>query len=98
MFGGYFKSAPRAESGHGTAVRAESGLPITHGACLRLVAEMSDPPVLRIGIDTGQSGHPSDPHYLDQYDDWSKGTPRQLPTVRADIEAAAVARIALVPQ
>lgn len=97
LFGGFFEAEPHEEGGDGSAIRAEDGLPVTHGACLRMAVELSDPPVGRITLDTGQSGHPRDPHWMDQYADWSNGTPPKLPTARAEVEAATVARIELLP-
>jgi penicillin amidase len=97
LFGGFFTSEAHEEPGDSTAVRAEAGLPVTYGACLRMIVELSDPPVARLTLDTGQSGHPRNPHYMDQYEDWSKGAPRKLPTVRSEVESAARERIELLP-
>lgn len=97
LFGGYFEGPPREQSGDGSTVRAEGGVPVKHGACLRMLVELSDPPVGRFTIDTGESGHPNDEHWMDQYEDWNVGTPRVLPTRRSDVEAAARSRIELLP-
>jgi penicillin amidase len=97
IFGSFFEGPVHEEPGDDATVRAEGGLPIRHGACLRMLVELSDPPVGRFTLDTGQSGHPRTEHWLDQYEDWSRGTPRKLPTVRAEVEAAARARLELLP-
>lgn len=97
VFGGYFKGEEHEQAGSGSTVRAEGGLPVRHGSCLRMLVELSDPPVGRLTLDTGQSGHPSNPHWMDMYEDWNQATPRKLPTVRAEVEAAARERVTLLP-
>ncbi len=97
IFGSYFVSPKHEESGDSSTIRAETGLPIQGGACLRMIVEMSSPPVARMTLDTGQSGNPSDPHYMDQYDAWSKGAPPNFPTARVDVEAVTQKRLELLP-
>jgi len=97
VVGGYFRGDAHVVPGSGSTVRAESGMPVRSGSCLRMLVEMSDPPVGRFTLDTGQSGHPSDPHWMDMFDDWDAVAPRKLPTVRAEVEAATRARIDLLP-
>jgi penicillin G amidase len=97
LVGGYFDGEPHEEGGHGSVPYAEDGLPVKHGPCLRMLAELSDPPVARFTIDTGQSGNPSDPHWMDQYPDWAKGAPRVVSTVRSEVEASAQGRVELLP-
>jgi hypothetical protein len=50
--GGFFTGSVSEQSGHGNTVRAESGLPVDHGAALRMVVELSTPPRARFTIDT----------------------------------------------
>ncbi len=97
VLGGYFKGASHEVSGSGSTIRAESGLPVKSGSCLRMMVELSDPPVGRFTLDTGQSGHPSSTHWMDMHEDWDKVTPRKLPTQRSEVEAAAKQRVELLP-
>ncbi|MBL8956593.1 MAG: penicillin acylase family protein [Myxococcaceae bacterium] len=97
IIGGYFRGRPHEVPGSGSTVRAESGLPVRSGSCLRMLVEMSDPPVGRFTLDTGQSGHPSNDHWMDMFGDWDAVTPRRLPTVRAEVEAVTRARVELLP-
>ncbi len=65
---------------------------VVHGATVRTVGEMSEPPTFRSVIPGGQSGHPLSPHYTDQFDAWRAGE-------LLDIESRprGDARIRLVP-
>jgi penicillin amidase len=45
----------------------------TVGASMRFVADMSDPEAAEFILASGQSGHPSSPHYADQTALWQKG-------------------------
>ncbi|MCA2978557.1 MAG: penicillin acylase family protein [Myxococcaceae bacterium] len=97
VIGGFFTSPRSEQAGHASAVRAESGLPVDHGAALRMVVELSDPPRARFTIDTGQSGAPKDPHALDQFPAWSDGTPTPMPLRRADVEREARGTLVFTP-
>ncbi len=46
---------------------------VSHGATVRAVAEMSDPPQVFSVIPGGQSGHPLSEHYCDQFSAWLGG-------------------------
>ncbi len=97
VVGGYFRGDEHVVPGSGSTVRAESGMPVKSGSCLRMLVEMSDPPVGRFTLDTGQSGHPSNPHWQDMYADWDAVNPRKLPTVRSEVEAVTQERVELLP-
>jgi penicillin amidase len=97
LIGGWFSSEPVEEPGEGNAVRAEDGLPVRWGAALRLVAEMTDPPTVRVVLPGGNSGHPGDPHWLDQQPLWHAGQPFAIPVARPSVEAAAEGHLRLVP-
>jgi penicillin G amidase len=89
VIGGLFQTSEREEAGSGSAPRAESvdfdkGLRVRSGAGLRLVAEMTDPPAVRMINDSGNSGHFGHRHLEDQADAWSRGAPRILSFRRGD--------------
>lgn len=97
VVGGFFTGPITEQSGHGNTIRAESGLPVDHGAAMRMVVELSSPPRARFTIDTGQSGAPKEPHALDQFPAWTSGTPTPLPMTRAELDAEAEGAFVLLP-
>jgi penicillin amidase len=97
VIGGWFATEPVAERGHRTAIRSERGLPVTHGSALRMVAELTTPPTVRIVIDTGQSGHPGHAHWEDQAPLWRAGKPFRIPIARDEVERAATGKLVLLP-
>jgi penicillin amidase len=97
LVGGFFRAPTFEVPGDSSAIRAEGGLPVEWGSALRMVVELSDPPKGRVVIDTGQSGHPREPHFFDQFADWNAIHPVALPIARADVEAVTEARIQLLP-
>lgn len=103
VIGGLFETAAREEAGQSNTPRAERGDPanhfrVTNGAGLRLLAEMSDPPVVRMVNDSGQSGHFGHRHLEDQYPLWSKGEPRVLLLDKSDVEANNDGMMDILPQ
>jgi penicillin G amidase len=51
------------------------------------------------GVNTlGQSGHPTSPHFRDQFPLWLAGEQHPLPFTRAAVDAAAAATLRLVPR
>ncbi|MDX2010742.1 MAG: penicillin acylase family protein [Myxococcaceae bacterium] len=98
LVGGFFASAKSEQPGHGNTVRAESGLPVDHGAAMRMVVELSNPPRARFTLDTGQSGAPKEPHAFDQFDAWNRGAPSAMPMRREDVERDAGGRVVLTPR
>jgi penicillin G amidase len=98
LVGGFFASPKSEQPGHGNTVRAESGLPVDHGAAMRMVVELTNPPRARFTIDTGQSGAPKEPHAFDQFDAWNAGRPTAIPMTREAIEREAEGRVVLVPK
>ncbi len=84
----------------GARRRDASGLPITsvqHGASLRLVADCADPDASLAILPGGQAGHPFDPHYSDQIDEYLAGQMRAVRWSEAAIEAACASRLVLAP-
>ncbi len=97
-----FETAAREEAGQNNTPRAERGDPnnhfrVTNGAGLRLIAEMSDPPVVRMINDSGQSGHFGHRHLEDQYPLWSKGEPRVLWLGKEEVEAQSDGMMDILP-
>lgn len=97
VIGGFFTSKRTEQPGHGTTIRAESGLPVDHGSAMRMVVELSTPPRARFTIETGQSGAPKEPHAMDQFQAWNEGRPSPIPTARADVEAELEGYVVLAP-
>jgi penicillin amidase len=98
-----FKTPAVEEPGCSTCPRAESGRQstneaITNGAVLRIAAEMSDPPVIRIINDTGASGHYGHRHAMDANPLWSSGDPLVLARDKDDVEATVEGRVNLLPK
>lgn len=86
VIGSLFSTTPRPQSGCRTCLRSERGTPITNGAGMRIVAEMSSPPRVRLIIDGGQSGHYGHRHLEDQLPRWEAGDPIEIPIARSDVE------------
>ncbi len=97
LVGGFFTGPVTEQAGHGNTIRAESGLPVDHGAAMRMVVELSTPPRARFTIDTGQSGAPKEPHALDQFPAWTSGQPTRLPMTRAELDAESEGSLVLLP-
>lgn len=103
VVGGLFETSAREEAGHSNTPRAERGDPnkhfrVTNGAGLRLLAEMSDPPTIRMINDSGQSGHFGHRHLEDQYPFWSKGEPRVLWLSKEEVAAQSDGMMDILPK
>lgn len=66
------------------------------GAGYRLVADLANNRLLAVEGQS-QSGDPSSPHYLDQFDDWRRGEYHVLPLDRAEAEKMAVRSLRITP-
>lgn len=64
--------------------RYKTPFEVSHGATVRVVAEMSIPPRVAAIIPGGQSGHPMSDHYSDQLEYWLSG---DLIPVHSDTDA-----------
>ena len=78
VLGLLFSTPPVEEPGCDNCVRAEAGKKldddnINWGAVIRIRAEMSSPPDIRVIVDTGQSGHFGHRHSYDLNPLWSAG-------------------------
>jgi penicillin G amidase len=97
LLGGAFKSPRREQAGWTKTPRAEAGLPVSHGAALRLGVELTDPVDGRMIGDFGNSGHVGHPHFGDWLREWEAGVPFAVPMARDDVERAARGRLLLLP-
>jgi penicillin amidase len=70
---------------------------VTNLPSYRLRIDLSRLDAARIVQTTGQSGNPFDPHYGDLIDDWIAGDGVGLPFSSEAVQAAAVARLELLP-
>lgn len=73
FIGGLFRDRKREVAGSASSPLAETGTPVIYGANLRFQARMSNPPELKMVLDSGNSGVVGDEHSLDQADLWHKG-------------------------
>lgn len=73
LLGTLFKAKKYPQSGYAKVPRAEHGLPVKHGASLRMCIEMSKPPTAKMVLDLGNSGHIFSPHFQDQAVLWNAG-------------------------
>lgn len=101
--GWLFETHAREEAGASGTPRAERGDPdkhfrVTNGAGLRLMAEMTDPPTVRMVNDSGQSGHFGHRHLEDQYPLWSRGEPRVLLLAKDAVEEKNDGMMDIVPK
>lgn len=83
MLAPLFNLAPRGWGG-GPAMlgranyRYDRPFVVSHGATLRVVAEMRPTPTVKSVIAGGQSGHPLSAHYDDQFETWLSGDLNQI--------------------
>jgi penicillin amidase len=89
---------PAPRGGDGTTVGATgSSDNQTSGASFRIAVDVGDWEKM-LGTNTpGQSGNPDDPHYRDLFPLWAADRYFVVPFVRARVDAAAEARMVLVP-
>jgi penicillin amidase len=66
-------------------------------ASARLIVDLGDPDASRLVLPLGQSGNLFDRHRDDQLDAWVDGRDYPFPFTRSGVDAAAVARVTLVP-
>jgi penicillin amidase len=103
LIGGLFDGPSHPESGTSTTPRAEHPdynhhMRVVDGAGLRLIAEMSDPPVVRMVNDSGQSGHFGSKHLFDQNKLWHEGKPRVLSMSIEEAEKVKEGSLVLKPK
>ncbi len=103
VIGGWFDRGPWPMPGSATTVAAFGGewsgddLPVGWGPSMRFVADTADPDRSLAVLPSGQSGHPGDPHYEDQVQDYLAGRLHPMHWSEAAITAATVATLELLP-
>lgn len=90
VFGNLFKAKKYPQSGYGKVPRAEQGLPVKHGAALRMCVEMSNPPIAKMVLDLGNSGHILSPHFEDQAVLWNLGKSIEMSQVNNALEGVII--------
>lgn len=103
VIGFLFQTDAREQSGISTVPRAEAAdfnkkMRVHFGAGLRLIAEMSDPPNIRMINDSGNSGHFGHRHLEDQYPLWTRGEPRVLSLPKKDAESRREGALVIKPK
>jgi len=71
---------------------------VVFGPSMRFVADVHEPDRSLACLPGGQSGHPFDPHYADQLEDFMAGRAHAVRWTADAIEAATVSRLTLVPR
>jgi penicillin amidase len=91
-----FKIAPLPQrSSGGIGVGATPN--VVPAVSMRLIADTSNWDHTQQGFQTGQSGDPASPHYMDQVNDRYRVTPRVFPFTKAAMEKAAQSVLTLTP-
>lgn len=65
---------------------------------MRMVVDLADLDASRWVNQTGNSGHPYEPHYIDQADAWAGGESYPWPSTRAAVEKAKSEELVLTPR
>lgn len=103
LVGSRFRLGPVPSPGSATTVLALGGrwrgdlCPVTYGPSMRWLASVGDPDASLAVLPSGQSGHPRDPHFGDQWPLYLEGRLRPVSWSEERIEAATVSRLRLVP-
>jgi penicillin amidase len=64
----------------------------------RVVVDLADVDATRAVLPTGESGHPTSPHWRDQAESWISGRVREAPVTRAAVEAHTTRVLTLRPE
>jgi penicillin amidase len=76
--------------------RGESWQTIAFGPSMRWISDPADPDRSLVVIPGGQSGHPFDPHYVDQIEAYGQGEIRPVPWSREKAEQGAISSLRLI--
>lgn len=98
VLGLFFKSEKFQTAGHGTAPRADAGLPVKSGAVLRFAIELTSPPRAKMILDYGNSGDYASPHLSDMHAKWDKGRFIDFVVESREIESNMEGTISLLRQ
>ncbi len=77
--------------------RYHSPFKVSHGATVRVVANMAEQPQVRAVIPGGQSGHFMSQHYSDQFDAWLQGRLLPLASAVTQVSQPADRHLRLLP-
>ena len=76
---------------------ASAGFAVNWGPSMRMVVDLADLDASTWVNQTGQSGHPANPHYADQLDAWSHGSTFTWPFTDAALTSARREELLLTP-
>jgi penicillin G amidase len=97
VIGRWFELPPVELDGTEHVPHAEHGFPVSSGAVLRFVAEMTSPPTLRMVTDTGNSGVAGHPNLGADRKAWLEADPTPLLVERAAIANSLAGTLNLLP-
>ncbi len=103
LLGRLFDRGPYPMPGSPTTIAAFGGvfedgrLEIRYGPSMRFIADLSAWDRSRAVLPGGQCGHPADPHYDDQIDDYLHGRSHPMPWSPEAVAAAESSRLVLHP-
>ena len=88
-------TGPQPHSGDGTTVKQSE---LAFGPSERFTTDLSDPDRTTLNIVLGQSGNPASPWYMDQFQDWLRGTTYALPFTAAAAQSTITHTLTLNPR
>jgi penicillin amidase len=88
-------TGPQSESGDGTTVKQVGR---AFGPSERFTADLSDPDNTTLNLVLGQSGDPSSPWYMDQFQSWLHGTTYSLPFTPTGMQPTITHTLTLTPR
>jgi len=103
LLGRWFNRGPFDLPGSSTTILAFGGpwrgdsIDVTYGPSMRFVTDASDPAATVAILPGGQAGHPADPHYADELDDYLAGRIRPVAWSAEAIDRATVSTLRLEP-
>jgi penicillin amidase len=89
-------TGPQPHKGDGTTVDLIGGGGF--GPSERFTADLADPDRTTLNLVLGQSGNPASAYFMDQFEDWLRGTTYPLPFSPAGIQSSTVHTLTLNPR
>lgn len=77
--------------------RYDKDLNVSHGATVRVVAELASIPEVRANMPSGQSGHPFSKHYLDQFPQWIEGESKEIANTVSQLDKKTTLHLKVAP-
>ena len=96
LIGSVYTITPFPQNGTGGLLGATVN--VGSAVSMRLIADASNWDLTQHGINVGESGVPSNPHWKDQLDDWKAVTPRVFPFTESAVASATKETLVLEPQ